>query len=43
MRKDLENVVALLDREGQKAGADPARFNEVRAHMVNAISRLGAT
>jgi predicted membrane-bound spermidine synthase len=43
MRKDLENVVALLDREGRKAGADPARFNEVRAHMVNAISRLGAT
>jgi spermidine synthase len=41
VRKDLENVISLLDREGKKAGADTARFNEVRTHMVNAISRLG--
>jgi hypothetical protein len=41
VRKDLENVISLLDREGKKAGADPARFDEVRTHMVNAISRLG--
>jgi spermidine synthase len=44
MRKDLENIVQLLDRETKNGnGVDPARVAEVRTRMVEAISHLAAT
>jgi spermidine synthase len=40
MLGDLENILEVLDREAKKGGADPARVTEVRARLVDAISRL---